>query len=197
MQRVEVDTKTWAARLTAVRTKEKQNSHFHLSITNSQFERHCPLQKPIRSACCCPVHRAHTMQPPPERSLGSSHLRLVNACRFGKHIIWWPCNETTIRGFNFYGHGCWLRHPCQVCLCLGTSHPTWFFKRIIVVHTAQCITDAGGYDKCMFENWLFSTDLVQGGLQGSNRFFSFRFWWRLLLASGIGDSPDAVGRWLL
>uniref|UniRef100_A0A7S1HXL2 Uncharacterized protein n=1 Tax=Eutreptiella gymnastica TaxID=73025 RepID=A0A7S1HXL2_9EUGL len=33
--------------------------------------------------------------------------------RLGKNIIWWPCSETTIRGFNFYGHGCWLRHPCQ------------------------------------------------------------------------------------
>eukprot|EP00667_Euglena_gracilis_P006516 EG_transcript_6574 len=33
--------------------------------------------------------------------------------RLGKNIIWWPCNASTVRGFNFYGHGCWLRHPCQ------------------------------------------------------------------------------------
>eukprot|EP00667_Euglena_gracilis_P014566 EG_transcript_15099 len=33
--------------------------------------------------------------------------------RRGKHIVWYPCNASTVRGFNFYGHLCHLRHPCQ------------------------------------------------------------------------------------
>ena len=32
-----------------------------------------------------------------------------------RHILFWPCHgfQTSLRGFNFYGHSAWLRHECQ------------------------------------------------------------------------------------